>query len=359
MLVLTNDEIESIIDMPAAVAELETAYRELAKERAVNQTRREIFFPDEADDSTYYVFKLFEGLVAKKKLVALRVNSDIIRWQRIGGNLRKSKLSRAPGNKYVCLIYLFSTETGEPLAILPDAVIQRCRVGATNGLGAKYLAAEDAKTLGLLGAGWQAGAQLMAMCAVRPIEKIKVFSPTAEKCQNFAREWAQKLNVPVEPVAAPEQAVKDVDIIASATNSIEPTIKSEWLKAGMHISGLRRTEIDRGTVSLCDRVMVNSKTFQPERKFIGGAEAEKKHPEWGQKRPAADRLVRWGDMPDLVDLFSGRVSGRQKRTEKTCFANVIGLGIQFVAVAGLVYERARQAGVGKEIPTDMFLEAER
>ena len=151
----------------------------------------------------------------------------------------------------------------------------------------------------------------------------------------------------------------DSSSFASATNSIEPTIKSAWVKAGMHISCLRRTEIDRNTVSQCDRVMVNSKEFQPQRKFVGGEAAEKKHPEWGRKRPAAGRLVPWGEKPDLVDLFNGRVSGRQGPDEKTCFANVIGLGIQFVAVAGMVYERALKKGLGTEIPTDLFLQAKR
>ena len=112
MLLLSNEEIENLIDMPTAVAELEIAYQELARQRAVNQTRLEIFLPSETNENTYYVFKLFEGLVAQKKMVALRVNSDIIRWQTIDGNLRKNKLPKAPGNKYVCLIYLFSTETG-------------------------------------------------------------------------------------------------------------------------------------------------------------------------------------------------------------------------------------------------------
>ena len=356
MLILTNEEIQSVIDMPAAVSELEKAFRELAEQRAVNQVRREIFFQNDPDENTYYVFKLFEGLVAEQKMVALRVNSDIIRWRKVGENLRKSKLSRAPGNRYVCLIHLFSTETGEPLAVFPDAVIQRFRVGATNGLGAKYLARKEARSLGLLGAGWQAGAQLMAICAVRPIEKIKVFSPTAEKCRDFAREWSEKLKVSVEPAATPQAAVRGVDIIASATNSIAPTIQSNWVEAGMHITCLRRTEIDLKTVSLCDRVLVNSKAFQPQRKFVGGEAAEKKHPEWGRKRPAADRLVSWKEMPDLVDLFSGRVSGRRSPDEKTCFANVIGLGIQFVAVAGMVYKRAIKKGLGTEIPTDLFLQ---
>jgi len=232
-------------------------------------------------------------------------------------------------------------------------------VGATNGLGAKYLAREDARSLGLLGAGWQAGAQLMAICAVRPIEKIKVYSPTAENCRTFAREWSENLEVAVEPVATAEAAVRKVDIIASATNSIAPTIQSKWVDPGMHITCLRRTEIDSHTVALCDRVLVNSRDFQPRRKFIGGEAAEKMHPEWGRKRPTAERLVSWKEMLDLVDLFSGRVSGRQSPDEKTCFANVIGLGIQFVAVAGMVYKRAVNKGLGTEIPTDLFLQDQR
>ena len=77
------------------------------------------------------------------------------------------------------LVLLFSTENGEPLAIMPDGVMQRMRVGAANGLGVKYLARKDASTVGILGSGWQAGAQLMAACAVRKIETIRCFSHQA------------------------------------------------------------------------------------------------------------------------------------------------------------------------------------
>src|SRR5438105_8966659 len=101
--------------------------------------------------------------------------------------MRREKVAAAPNNRYVGLVLLFSVENGEPLAILPDGVMQRMRVGAANGLGAKYLARKDARSVGILGTGWQAGAQLMAVCAVRDIETIRCFSPNQERGAAFAR----------------------------------------------------------------------------------------------------------------------------------------------------------------------------
>ena len=96
-----------------------------------------------------------------------------------GNNVVREKVPAAPGNRYAGLVLLFSAENGEPLAILPDGVMQRMRVGAANGLGIKYLARKNASTVGILGSGWQAGTQLMAACAVRDIKPIRCFSPTA------------------------------------------------------------------------------------------------------------------------------------------------------------------------------------
>src|SRR6202012_678756 len=113
--------------------------------------------------------------------------SDIVTFPKKGNNVVREKVPSANG-RYVGLVLLFSTENGAPLAIMPDGVMQRMRVGAANGLGVKYLARKDAKTVGILGSGWQAGAQLMAVCAVRDIETIRCFSPDREHRETFARE---------------------------------------------------------------------------------------------------------------------------------------------------------------------------
>src|SRR6201999_3677433 len=94
----------------------------------------------------------------------------------------------AQGTRWCGLALLFTVDTGEPLAILPDGVMQRMRVGAANGLGVKYLARKDACSVGILGCGWQAGTQLMAACATRTITAIRCFSPTKDRRESFARE---------------------------------------------------------------------------------------------------------------------------------------------------------------------------
>src|SRR5207253_8550499 len=135
-----------------------------------------------------YSLKSMDGICPKLGVGAVRINSDIITWPEFGGNARRVKLPSAPNQRYVGLVLLFSSETGEPLAIMPDGVMQRIRVGAANGLGIKYLARQSASSVGILGSGWQAGAQLMAVCAVRDIKTIRCFSPDRDRREAFARE---------------------------------------------------------------------------------------------------------------------------------------------------------------------------
>ena len=104
-------------------------------------------------------------------IVAMRINSDIIRWRQQGGRVLKTKIPAATGDKYVGLVMLFSTENGEPLAIFPDGVVQRMRVASSSATAARCLAREDASTLALFGSGWQAGSHLPAMCAVRNLKE--------------------------------------------------------------------------------------------------------------------------------------------------------------------------------------------
>lgn len=179
-LLLTVEEIEKVLTMPAVIEALEVSYRDLADGKAANRHRSDILSLTE-EPETYHNFKTMDGCVPRFKTAAVRINSDIITWQKVEGKSRRWKIPRAPGKRWVGLVLVFSTETGELLSIFPDGALQRMRVGAANGLGAKYLSREDSKLYGLLGSGWQAGGQVMAMCAVRPIRKIRVYSPNIPK----------------------------------------------------------------------------------------------------------------------------------------------------------------------------------
>ena len=138
-LILSNDDVETLLTMRDCIEVMEEAYVELAHGRGVSRTRSDCFTPTSRADALYSL-KSMDGVAPKLGVGAVRINSDIITWPRRGSNLRREKVPAAPNGRYVGLVLLFSVETGEPLAILPDGVMQRMRVGAANGLGIKYLA---------------------------------------------------------------------------------------------------------------------------------------------------------------------------------------------------------------------------
>jgi hypothetical protein len=141
-LILSNDDVEKLLTMPECIEVMEEAYIELAEGRGVSRTRSDCFTPTTRADALYSL-KSMDGVVPKLGVGAVRINSDIITWPKRGNNMRREKVPAAPNNRYVGLVLLFSVENGEPLAILPDGVMQRMRVGAANGLGIKYLAREN------------------------------------------------------------------------------------------------------------------------------------------------------------------------------------------------------------------------
>src|ERR671911_446536 len=217
MLILSNEEIESLISIDKCIDALAKAYASWDNGKAINRPRTDLVMPNEAG---VYAFKSMEAGLYDPPIVAMRINSDIIRWNQQGNRLIKSKIPSAPGDKYVGLVMLFSTTTGEPLAMFPDGVVQRMRVASSSALAARYLAREDAGTLALFGSGWQAGSHLPAMCAVRPIKRVKVFSPTKANREAFVKEMQPKVSAEVRAVDTPEEAIKGADIIAATTNSL-------------------------------------------------------------------------------------------------------------------------------------------
>src|SRR5258707_13822579 len=185
-LILSNDDVEKLLTMRACIAGMEEAYAELAAGRGVSRPRSDCFTPTTRADALYSL-KSMDGVAPKLGVGAVRINSDIVTWPKRGNNMRREKVPAAPNNRYVGLVLLFSVENGEPLAILPDGVMQRIRVGAANGRGIKHLARKNARTVGILGSGWQAGAQLMGACAGRDIGTMPRFTPNPQNREAFAQ----------------------------------------------------------------------------------------------------------------------------------------------------------------------------
>jgi ornithine cyclodeaminase/alanine dehydrogenase-like protein (mu-crystallin family) len=304
-----------------------------------------------------------EGALTEEKVVALRLNSDVIRWEDKGGRIIKDKIAAAPGNKWVGLILLFSAETGEPLAIFPDGFIQGLRVAASSALAARVLAREDAAVLGILGSGWQARAHARAMCAVRALKKILVHSPTKANRENFAVEVEKELGIPVEPALSGESVAERADILVAATNSVSRVVPADWLRPGMHVTCVKITELGEETLRKADRLVIHARKFAPDNYIAGyGDEKIECHDpiefltEGSKGSNVTPKEPSWLEAPELKEVLSGKAPGRQSADEISCFNNNIGLGIQFAAIGKAVFDEARSRGMGKEIPTDWFLE---
>lgn len=353
-LILSNEEVADLIKMPEVLDVLEDAYRGLHSGRAVTRRRSDSLVPAEVDgEEAVYGFKTMDGVIPDQGFSAVRLNSDIVTWPVIGGSMRRVKVPAAPNNRWVGLILLFSTKNGEPLAIMPDGVVQRARVGATNGLGIKYMARKNAETIGILGSGWQAGTQLMAACAVRDIKMIKCYSPNETNKLNFTQEMTELLGVEMQAVRTPEEVVSGVDIVMCSTNSIEAVYFDKWMVPGVHISSIKMPEITEETLKKADRVGLHFGQQRPDTVTAEGLEPPDRR---SGKGWAVNRTFDYDACPRLPAMIAGEVKGRESDEEITCFINDMGLGLQFAAVAGLMWQKAKKAGIGNELPTDWFTE---
>src|SRR6185312_16367593 len=237
MKIFSNEDMRRVLKMPAVIDVLRTMYTELGHGRVTNRLRSDIYCG--TPDGGVYVLKSMDGVVPKLVVSAIRINSDIITWIPGAGGVRKEKVPAAPGGRWVGLILLFSTRTGEPLAIMPDGYIQRMRVGGASGIALDLMARRDAKVLALLGTGWQAGAQLLAACAVRNFAELRAYSPNREHRERFKEEMREELGRDIVLKDSPDELVDGADVILIATNSIDPVLRAEWIKPGMHIATIR------------------------------------------------------------------------------------------------------------------------
>jgi alanine dehydrogenase len=237
-------------------------------------------------------------------------------------------------------VTLYSTETGELLAMLQADRLGQMRTGAASGVATKYLARHDARSVGIFGTGWQARSQLEAVCAVRHIQSIKAYGRDATRRQTFCTEMSRQLQIPVEPAATPEATVKGVDVVITSTNAREPLFDGNRLEPGAHVNAigsnaLIRREIDDTTVRRSALIVVDSK--------------EQARYECGDLLGPLERgLIHWEQIRELGDVVAGCTPGRRQTSDITLFESH-GLAIWDLAAGMAVYDAAKAKGIGREL----------
>jgi alanine dehydrogenase len=362
-LILSNDDIAQVLPISDSLTRLAETYREVGEGRALSRPRSDIYGP--MQDDGRYIFKTMDSVLPIYEVASLRLCSDVISWDPSPDGLRKEKHPKAPGGKWVGLILLFSTRTGEPLAIMPDGIIQHQRVACTNAIAADHMADKKAEVYGVIGAGWQAHAQVLAMSGVRNLKEIKIYSPTRANREKLAKELGAKLNVLVRAVGSAEEAAKGSDIVGIATNSVTPVLKASMLESHAHVTCLKELEIGDDILERSASIVVHTRHGRPANYIIGQGqdpiyETDPKVAIEGAAKDMRSAVPAsrfdMSRMPDLGELVTGKVK-MPPEGSMTCFVNIMGAGVQFAALGSLALERAKAKGLGREIPTDWFLES--
>jgi len=370
MLFINNGEVEKVLTMDDTLRVLEEGHKELARGELAGRPRVDIY-TETRDSEKFHRWGTMEGSSKGLERFAIRMKSDMVSWPVRYGIRVEDKYCVQPG-LYCGLIFLFSTEDGAPLAIINDGYLQHMRVGAVYGLGAKYLAREDASIVGMLGSGGMARSHLMAFAAVRKIKKAKVYSPTRAHRELYAKEMERELNVEIIPCESPEEALKGADIVATCTNAKEPTLHARMLEPGMHLTQVSREFaldvypridvcIGGGPSSqVIEGVGIDDSQGFPT--YLAGSLAALNQAK-GPARPREKKDKGFGGrLVSLVDLISARAQGRLKNEDITASSGIkVGgedsvKGLQFVTVSSLVYDRAKEARLGREVPREWFLQ---
>lgn len=314
-LYLSEDDVKQLLTMALAIEGVESAHRDLALGVASDTPRARSRLPQTA-------LHILQGALPAQGVLGY-----------------KAYTSNRSGNRFQ--VHLFDAATGLLRAVVSADYLGMMRTGAASGVAARYLARRDVSVAGVFGSGWQAEGHVRALCAVLPLEQIKVFSRKTEKLEAFCQRMSEQTGVAVVPAHSAEETVRGSGLIGTVTTASTPLFDAEWLEAGAHINAagsnaLIRQELSEATVRRCDLITVDS---------VPTALAEA-----GDLLPLLEKgRLHERQLVELGDVIVGRRPGRETEAQITLFESQ-GMAIQDLAVALRVVRLAEEKGLGVSLP---------
>jgi ornithine cyclodeaminase len=239
---------------------------------------------------------------------------------------------------HLATIVLLDPATGALLAVLDGRYITEARTAAVSALSAKMLAREDAGVLAIIGSGVQARSHLEALSRVRTLKDVRVWSPTRERREQFAREMRSHVDAPIAAKPSVAEAADGADLIALVTSSREPVLRSEWVSDGAHVCAVGACRPDQREM---DTALVTRGRLYVDSRAGALAEAGDIVLPIGEGAIDASKIA-----GELGELAAGRATGRASRDEVTIFKS-LGMAVEDVAAAHLAYTRATERGLGR------------
>ena len=313
-LYLTEGDVTATLTIRDALTLVEDAARALAENRAQNRPRQR----------AYTSSSVIQVLAAA-----------------YGGRMGHKTYTVAPKGRGARFWYTLFDESGEMLAIMEADALGQIRTGAASGVATRFLAREDASTLGIIGTGWQARSQLEACFHVRNFSRIRVYGRDEKRRTDFCDLMREKVSAKIEPVPTAREAVADADVICTMTNSSTPVFEGAWLREGTHVNaaGSNRAnaqEIDIQTVTRAAVVAIED---------IAQAKVES-----GDLRAANETAHwSWDHATRLSDIIAGHALGRTAEDQITLFES-LGIGLWDIAAASHVFDACVIEGRGEQLP---------
>jgi ornithine cyclodeaminase/alanine dehydrogenase len=324
VLILTRTDLEKVLTMREVMKVVENAFAQLAK-GMVKMPLRTIIDIDKHKGFVFYMPAYLEASDA----LALKIVS-----------LYEENLEKYGLPTILATIQLSDPKTGTPLALMEGGYITAMRTGGASGVATKYLARENSRVVGIVGAGVQARTQLWAIYEARDVEKAFVYDAVPGRARGYAEEMSERLGVNIVPVGSAEKAVREADILITATTAKEPVLNGNWLQPGTHINaigwmGRDARELDSNTVKGAKLVVDCKEAVLAESGDI--------------LIPIREGVITKDHIyAELGEIVIGRKAGRVSDDEITLWKSV-GLAIQDAATAKLAYEKAQEMSVGREI----------
>lgn len=312
-LYLTEGDVVATMSMRDAVGLVEDAARALAEERAQNKPRQRAYL---ASSVIQVLAAAYDGRMGHKTYTVAMKGRGARFW------------------------HTLFDENGEMLAITEADALGQLRTGAASGVATRFLARPDAATLGMIGTGWQARTQIEAVVEVRPIKRVLVYGRDAKRRADFCELMSEKIDVALEPVEHPRDAVADADVVCTMTSSNTPVFEGSWLRPGTHVNaaGSNRAnaqEIDVETVARAAIVAVED---------VAQAKVES-----GDLRSANESgRWSWDDVRTLSDIVGSKTIGRTSDDQITVFES-LGIGLWDLAAASHVFDRCIIEGRGTRL----------
>lgn len=323
LLVVDASSVRRLLPMPRCIEVMEAALAGLARGEAINPLRAVVELPYPAS-----WLATMPGAQADPAGFGVKVISIF-------------NENRAAGHEtHQGVVLLFEAEHGAPVAVIDASEVTAIRTAAVSGVATATLARPEAAELAIIGSGTQARTHLEAMLAVRPIERVRAWSPTRERLDAFVAEERASHDVPIEAVDDPEAAVRGASIICTVSGAGEPVVRSAWLDDGAHINAVGSA---LPTARELDAETVRRSRFYVDRRESALAEAGDLILAIRDGAVGPDHIA-----GELGEVLIGAAAGRTSPDEVTVFES-LGLAVEDVAAARAVVEAARAEGAGTTV----------